>query len=143
MPLRVELSGRHATLLAPYWRKADGVRLYADAGFTTDGATIPRPWWPATGHPFAPVNVGPAVLHDAECQRRRFCSSEVHRLFFVLLRDQVLLDFAVAPRWFRGRSLARSIAHRLHWEWRRFWRHVHALALYLAVRWFGPSFPAR
>jgi hypothetical protein len=43
----------------------DGYRLAFRAGFLTDGASIPRPFWVTIGHPFHWPTLGPALCHDA------------------------------------------------------------------------------
>ena len=40
-------------------------RLVIDAGFETDGASIPRLFWTTIGHPFSRRFLGPALAHDA------------------------------------------------------------------------------
>lgn len=34
------------------------------AGFATDGASIPRRLWPVIGHPFEPIRMRAALIHD-------------------------------------------------------------------------------
>jgi len=42
-----------------------GRRIALRAGFRTDGASIPRPFWVTIGHPFTFPILGPALCHDA------------------------------------------------------------------------------
>ncbi len=54
--------------------------LYVDAGFVTDGASIPRIAWSIVGHPLAEDYVVSALAHDAlytaELLPREACDSE-------------------------------------------------------------------
>ena len=40
-------------------------RLIIKAGYTTDGASIPKPVWVIIGHPFNPDYILAAIVHDA------------------------------------------------------------------------------
>jgi hypothetical protein len=88
-----------------------GVRWQAKAGLQTDGATIPRVFWPLVGHPYGGLYLRAAVIHDYYCvpQNRYRKWEAVHRVFYEgMLTNGVqplqanLMYFAVwrfGPRW--------------------------------------------
>ena len=52
-------------LTRPFWCRIDGEEYVVPAGFTWDGATLPRFAWSLHGHPFDPVHLIPGLWHDA------------------------------------------------------------------------------
>ena len=67
-PLLYPDCGDRYILADDYSARVDvgGSTFFVDvpAGFPTDGASIPRRLWPVIGHPFAPIRMRAALLHD-------------------------------------------------------------------------------
>jgi hypothetical protein len=61
--------------------------LYIPAGFTTDGASIPRFFWRIVGHPFQSSCILAAVVHDWLYVTKKFTQKEADKLFYKLLKE--------------------------------------------------------
>ncbi len=64
---------------------ADGYLVTVEAGFVTDGASIPRLLWRVVGHPFMGLVLLPAIIHDALYQSEALPRDVCDRIFFDLL----------------------------------------------------------
>ena len=53
-----------AMLLSDFSYENDKVKVTAKAGFIFDGASIPKLFWRAIGHPFSYKLLRPALIHD-------------------------------------------------------------------------------
>lgn len=86
--------GTWARLAEPLgWADLDGQETWLPAGFTWNGASIPRPFWACIGHPLRARYLRASAVHDAGCQWRTESSGVVHRRFYGgLVADGV-------PRW--------------------------------------------
>ena len=64
--LPITTLGEKEAVLMEDWHIDDvyGLRLTIDAGFSTDGASIPRFLWRVCGHPLEAPRVYAATLHD-------------------------------------------------------------------------------
>jgi hypothetical protein len=87
-PIRVELlrgspSERRLKLLTDV-RYIDpaGKSWTAEAGFVTDGASIPRPFWSVVGGPLDGPYREAAIVHDKYCVVRSEPYRAVHRMFY-------------------------------------------------------------
>lgn len=88
-----------------------GIRWQAKAGVQTDGASIPRIFWPIIGHPYEGLYLKAAVIHDYYCttENRYRKWENVHRVFYEAMQfngvgaiKAALMYFAVwrfGPRW--------------------------------------------
>jgi hypothetical protein len=85
--------GVHWKLLEPYsYTDPTGKELDAPAGFSTDGASIPRPLWSIVGSPFTGKYVGAAVVHDVGCVNHKYSWQATHRIFY-----EAMIDLGVDP----------------------------------------------
>ncbi|ACI56869.1 protein of unknown function DUF1353 [Rhizobium leguminosarum bv. trifolii WSM2304] len=90
---------------------SQGIMWQAKAGLLTDGASIPRIFWPIVGHPYEGLYLDAAVIHDFYCmEKNRYRKwQDVHHVFHeAMLTKGVgptkakLMFFAVwrfGPRW--------------------------------------------
>ena len=51
-------------LWGPFIFEFDGTRYLIYAGFHYDGASVPRPLWPLTGHPMRSSTEAASLIHD-------------------------------------------------------------------------------
>ena len=72
--VRVERPLRFIDSVGQQWR--------VPAGFESDGASIPRVFWPLFGSPFGREYRIAALVHDYYCEKRIALSSRTHRVFF-------------------------------------------------------------
>jgi len=65
-----------AILLTDFSYENEKIKVTAKAGFEFDGASIPKFFWRAVGHPFSFKLLRPAVIHDicyaTECFEREY-----------------------------------------------------------------------
>lgn len=98
------------TLLRPLvWVDPDGTVWSVPAGFTFDGASIPRVFWPVFGHPLSGRLVRAACVHDWHCVHQDVPATEAHRRFYhglradgvrvVPARAMYATVIAANPRW--------------------------------------------
>jgi Protein of unknown function (DUF1353) len=66
-----------------YYIDSEGRTWQVRAPHTTDGASIPRIFWPLIGHPFEGKYTYAAVVHDYFCYRRFPSYPQVHRNFYL------------------------------------------------------------
>lgn len=88
-----------------------GIRWQAKPGLLTDGASIPRVFWPVVGHPYEGLYVKAAIIHDYYCipENRYRRWQDVHEVFHDAMKANgvgrvkaLLMFFAVrrfGPRW--------------------------------------------
>jgi len=98
----------------------DGVQWPVPKGAVTDGASIPRIFWPIVGGPFEGKYRNAAVVHDYYCSQRVRQAQAVHKMFYdamiasdVKMRDAKILYFAVrlgGPKWDRLTEINSAIA---------------------------------
>ena len=91
-----------------------GQTLEVPVGFTTDGASIPPLFWPMVGHPYSPSSLRAAILHDFLCRTRPAGFSSI--LVHRIFFETLMVDGCARPR---------------------------AWSMWLAVRVFGPRWPAQ
>ena len=86
--LRTEIRYRPAATPGVVW--ASKVYDGAPPDGTTDGASIPEPFWGLIGHPFTPAFLRPAILHDHYTypENRVRPWRDTHRMFHDALRDE-------------------------------------------------------
>jgi hypothetical protein len=77
---------------------SDGVRDDIEAGFVTDGASIPRLAWLFVGHPYDPDYVVESLVHD---KRWRLAKTWAERTAANHRFRQVLREHGKASRWAR------------------------------------------
>ena len=58
------------------------------AGYSTDGASIPRPFWALVGNPFEPDFIAAAIVHDWYCDQ----SLQLGQYYTRRIGDAVFLD---------------------------------------------------
>lgn len=69
-------------------------KLYSiNAGFKTDGASIPRFAWITTGTPFAPRHIRAAVIHDFLYQTGHVSRKDADDYFKFILREDGVNDY--------------------------------------------------
>lgn len=51
-------------------------------GYSTDGASIPRPLWSIIGDPYGGGYIKSAVIHDQACDNRKRSWQDTHRVFY-------------------------------------------------------------
>ena len=95
-------------LVTPLRAWVDRRMVEVPAGFETDGASIPAPFWALISHPLAPSSLRAALLHDFECSTKRRDSRTVHNTFHAALRADGCARLRawlmwLAVRWFGPR----------------------------------------
>lgn len=109
----VEQSGESRfELLSDFgYTDSKGIRWQAKSGLLTDGASIPRVFWPLIGHPYQGLYLKAAIIHDYYCvpQNRYRRWQDVHGVFHDAMKANgvgrvkaLLMFFAVrrfGPRW--------------------------------------------
>lgn len=64
--------------------------IWVPVGYVSDGASIPRLFWSTVGHPFSPLFVRPALIHDIRCEFKVGSAKETHDEFLeTLIREGV------------------------------------------------------
>src|SRR5580704_17195673 len=66
--------------------------LYAEPGFLSDGASIPRAAWSLVGGPWDGRYRNAAVIHDLGCVSHEYPWQDTHRLFY-----EAMIDSGVSP----------------------------------------------
>jgi hypothetical protein len=66
--------------------------LYAEPGFLSDGASIPRAAWSLVGGPWDGKYRNAAVIHDVGCVSHKYPWQDTHRLFY-----EAMIDSGVSP----------------------------------------------
>lgn len=119
------ITGSTAVLPFRNSRGQDRIRKINDAlvcggitvpvGYVSDGASIPRLFWRAVGHPFSPLFVRPALVHDIRCEFRVGSWQDTHDQFRETLRAEGVggrragfMHLAVrhfGPRWGRHEAI--------------------------------------
>ena len=80
--------GVHMLVLEAYsYADFDGHMLAAQQGFSTDGASIPRPLWTFVGSPFTGKYLGAAVIHDVGCVSHKYGWQITDRMFYDAMLD--------------------------------------------------------
>lgn len=72
-------------LVAPFVVRVEIGHVMIREGFLTDGASIPRVFWRAVGHPMTGDYIGPAVVHDALYAAKLTRRDIADRIFYELL----------------------------------------------------------
>lgn len=108
---QIEVDGRVLFELLDDFAYIDptGLRWQAKSGLKTDGASIPRVFWPIVGQPVGDQYLKAAVIHDYYCSKHYREWQRVHRVFYdgmltggVSRLRACLMYFAVwrfGPRW--------------------------------------------
>ena len=90
-----------------YYRDAAGSLHFAPAGTETDGASIPRVFWRAVGHPFRSVCLPAAVIHDMYCVQANRLKEQGHDVAARAMRRMADDLFREGCRWLgAGRCLS-------------------------------------
>lgn len=103
-------NGKQIRLLAPFeYVRPDGRIMTAQAGFVSDGASIPKIVWPVADSPFTGRNLFPALIHDYYCMLGRqglspWSSKDVHYMFHQGLRARGENAWLARPKWFAVNS---------------------------------------
>ncbi|WP_263377302.1 DUF1353 domain-containing protein [Granulicella paludicola] len=108
-------------LLEPFGYKSPTEQsLTAQAGFTTDGASIPRALWTAVGSPFTGKYLPAAVIHDVGCKTHQYTWQDTDRMFYDAMLDAgesehhaKLLYWGVVfggPHWVSGIAQGNTVA---------------------------------
>ena len=110
LDLRPVGDGRHMKILNRFsYTDWEGHRLTADAGFVSDGATIPRAAWTLVGGPWDGLYIQAAIVHDVGCVTHELSWQITDRLFYEAMIDSnvpkaqaLTMYYAVlvgGPRW--------------------------------------------
>lgn len=85
--------GIHMKVLELYsYRDYYGYILSAQPGFSTDGASIPRPLWSIVGSPFTGKYIGAAVIHDVGCDSHKYTWEVTDKMFYDAMLDLGVTD---------------------------------------------------
>lgn len=123
-----EIEGSAAVLPFRNSRGQDRIRKINDplhcggisvpVGYVSDGASIPRFFWRMVGHPFSPLFVRPALVHDIRCEFKVGSWEDTHDQFYRNLRAEGvgktrarLMHVAVrtfGPRWGREEQITEA-----------------------------------
>lgn len=98
-----------ADFSVPVWEdQGISLQITVPTGFVSDGASIPRFFWPFIGPPMGSAHLIPAVVHDYLCSKATTYPQRVmgDAIFFAMLREYRI----------------------------SYWKRA---TMYLAVRWFG------
>lgn len=77
-------------LRALAYQDPSGKAWYAEKGFVSDGASIPRPLWTVVGAPLDGQYRIAAILHDRYCVSKSERYEAVHRMFYDAMIDSGL-----------------------------------------------------
>lgn len=111
LPIKLSevVAGRARVLKALSFTDAADQNWAVPVGMTTDGASIPRPFWSLIGKPFEGRYVEAALVHDRFCDTRERSWRDTHRVFYAAMRTSgvpafkaKVMFYAVfrfGPRW--------------------------------------------
>lgn len=110
--LRPMFLGRHMQVVNRFgYIDPDNVDWPVNAGFVSDGASIPKPLWSLIGGPWDGSHRWASIIHDFYCEHKVRSWEDMHRVFyFALLTSKVdkptalILYYSVyrfGPRWRR------------------------------------------
>lgn len=63
-------------------------KIWVPVGYVSDGASVPRLFWRVIGHPFSPLFIRPALIHDIRCEFKVGTPSDTHDQFLETLRRE-------------------------------------------------------